>query len=223
VPADVSEPHVAAIRARKIVLSPRKPIAALAHRLRATQSPPTNAEVRMRMGPLGAGLLRAMHDLASAVLMRNRRTSEAPHGAVTPLPGTSRCAETASKVVITLHNICYRRLIHGSSRIWWNSRPPDSAVVLRFAAGVLGRRVREAGVVDAGQFGELSFSERYARSTGLWNGCWSRAWALYRRWISQGCGRPRRAGGDGRAELPLCEPGTFLRAHRRRHRVKSVC
>ena len=112
-PADVSEPHVAAIRARKIVLSPRKPIAALAHRLRATQSPPTNAEVRMRMGPLGAGLLRAMHDLASAVLMRNRRTSEAPHGAVTPLPGTSRCAETASKVVIALHMAGYRTLSAG--------------------------------------------------------------------------------------------------------------
>lgn len=107
-PADVSEPHVAAIRARKIVLSPRKPIAALAHRLRATQSPPTNAEVRMRMGPLGAGLLRAMHDLASAVLMRNRRTSEAPHGAVTPLPGTSRCAETASKVVMSAGLTCSR-------------------------------------------------------------------------------------------------------------------
>ena len=86
-------------------------------------------------------------------------------------------------VLMTLHNVDYRRSIHGSSRNWWNSRSADFAVVPRFAAGVLGRRAREAGVVDAGQLGELSFSERYAHSTGLWNGSWSCSWALHRRWI----------------------------------------
>lgn len=109
-PADGSEPHVGAILAQKTVLSLRKPIAACAHRLRATQSPPTNADVRRRMGPLGAGLLRTMHDPASAVLMWNRPKSEAPQGAATLLPGTSRCAEIANEVVATLHNHDYRRI-----------------------------------------------------------------------------------------------------------------
>ena len=102
-PADESEPHVGVIVAQKSVLRLRKPIAARAHRLRATQSPPTNADVRRRMGPRGAGLFCAMHDPASAVLRRNRPTSEAPQGATTPLPGSSRCAQSAEGVVSALH------------------------------------------------------------------------------------------------------------------------
>ena len=74
-----------------------------AHRLRATQSRPTNAEVRRRMSPLGAGFLRAMRDPASAVLRQNRPTSRAPQDARTPLPGTSRCAQSAGGVVSALH------------------------------------------------------------------------------------------------------------------------
>ena len=165
------------------------------------------------------------HPALHVALRRSSRISpsqEAVGGTSELLPETSRCAETANRVVVTLHNISYRRSTHGSSRICFNSRLADSAAVPRFAADVLGRRAREAGVVDAGQHGELSFSERCARSTGLWNGSWSCLWALYRRWISPGCGRPRRAGGDGRAESPRREPNTFLRARRRRHRVKSV-
>ena len=103
VPADESEPHVGVIVAQKSVLRLRKTIAARAHRLRATQSPPTNADVRRRMGPRGAGLFCAMHDPASAVLRRNRPTSEAPQGATTPLPGSSRCAQSADGVVSALH------------------------------------------------------------------------------------------------------------------------
>jgi hypothetical protein len=103
VPVAGSEAHVGAILVQKTVLSLRKPIAARAHRLRATQSPPTNADVRRRMGPLGAGLLRAIHDPASEVLMWNRPKSEAPQGAATLLPGTSRCAEIANVVVAALH------------------------------------------------------------------------------------------------------------------------
>ena len=106
--ADGSEPHVGAILAQKTVLRLRKPIAAPAHRLRATQSRPTNAEVRRRMSPLGAGFLRAMRDPASAVLRQNRPTSRAPQDARTPLPGTSRCAQSAGGVVSALHMAGYR-------------------------------------------------------------------------------------------------------------------
>ena len=60
---------------------------------------------------------------------------------------------------MTLHNYTYRRSIHGSSRSWWNSRSADSAAVPRFAADGLGRRARGAGVLRAGQHGELSFHE----------------------------------------------------------------
>ena len=42
----------------------RKSIAVLAHRLRATQSPPAHADVRRRMDQLGEGFLHAMHDPA---------------------------------------------------------------------------------------------------------------------------------------------------------------
>lgn len=135
-------------------------------------------------GPAGYGLpLR--HARPGELTCRYGITAGQEHirGAAAPLPGTSRCEESANRVFSTLHNMSYRRSTHGSSCSCWNSRLANFAVVPRFAADVLGRRAREVGVVDAGQYGELSFSERYARSTGLWNGSWSCSWALRRPWI----------------------------------------
>ena len=63
-PADGSEPYVRAVVVQGTVPRPRKPIAVLAHRLRPTQSPPPNADVRRRMDPLSVGFLHAMDDPA---------------------------------------------------------------------------------------------------------------------------------------------------------------
>ena len=145
-PADESEPHVGVIVAQKSVLRLRKPIAARAHRLRATQSPPTNADVRRRMGPRGAGLFCAMHGPASAVLRRNRPTSEAPQGATTPLPGSSRCAQSAEGVVSTLHNTSYRRSSRTSRSRCENSSHPAYG---RLSRRQLGAR-RTGGLVELG-------------------------------------------------------------------------
>lgn len=64
-PADESERHVGAIVAQEAALRLQNTIAVLAHRLRATQSPPTNADVRGSMDPPGTGFLPAMHDPAA--------------------------------------------------------------------------------------------------------------------------------------------------------------
>lgn len=61
---DGNEPYVRAVVAHEAVLRLRKSIAVLAHRLRATQSPPAHADVRRRMDQLGEGFLHAMHDPA---------------------------------------------------------------------------------------------------------------------------------------------------------------
>lgn len=116
-----------------------------AHRLRATQSRPTNAEVRRRMSPLGAGFLRAMRDPASAVLRQNRPTSRAPQDARTPLPGTSRCAQSAGGVVSALHMAGYRTLTMsfrvGQQRPSGLAKPPVNHRGLYCSpAGVTARR-----------------------------------------------------------------------------------
>lgn len=61
-PADGSEQYAFAVVVHEAVLWFRTPIAALAHRLRATQSPPSSADVRRRMDPLSVGFLHAMHN-----------------------------------------------------------------------------------------------------------------------------------------------------------------
>ena len=118
-------------------------------------------------GPAGYGLpLR--HARPGELTCRYGITAGQEHirGAAAPLPGTSRCEESANRVFSTLHNTSYRRSTHG-------------------VLASVSTPVRPI-------------------------------------WTSHGCSRPRRAGGDGRAESPRREPGTFLRARRRRHRVKSV-
>ena len=61
-PADGSELSIDAVVAHAAVSELRNPIAVLARRLRATQSPPTNADVRGRIDLLEVGFLRARHD-----------------------------------------------------------------------------------------------------------------------------------------------------------------
>jgi hypothetical protein len=63
-PTQWSEQHVLAVAAHETVLKLPTPIAAFAHRLRTTQSPPENVHVRQRMDPVGAGVLRTLHDRA---------------------------------------------------------------------------------------------------------------------------------------------------------------
>lgn len=60
VPADGSELSIDAVVAHAAVSELRNPIAVLARRLRATQSPPTNADVRGRIDLLDVGFL-ALH------------------------------------------------------------------------------------------------------------------------------------------------------------------